>query len=100
MSNPTDERELVAERYQAGYFLSDRPKTYNVKMAVQFGWDAALKSELIKEVREALLANLEKDTGNPDHDWTTCGQPSCVIGRAALAKLDAATKSAGGNDNE
>lgn len=33
-----------------------------------------------------IIANVARGTGDPDHDWTTCAEPSCVMARAALSE--------------
>lgn len=40
------------------------------------------------DLLRALRMVVTRDTGNPDHDWTTCGEPSCIFARAAIAKAE------------
>jgi hypothetical protein len=49
----------------------------------------AEQRERIGILEQALRLALSRETGDPDHDWTTCPQPSCALGRSALGMADA-----------
>lgn len=44
--------------------------------------------ELLTLARTAIVLSASKDTGDPDHDWTTCEQPSCSMARSVVAEID------------
>jgi hypothetical protein len=38
-----------------------------------------------EELKTALIMAVSRTTEDPDHDWNTCNQPSCIMARKALA---------------
>jgi hypothetical protein len=82
------ERESRAEKYATGNHSVSFADTADA-CAFAEGWNAALRhSPMVALLVNALKMNLMKDTINDEHDWQTCNQPSCVIGRKALAAYE------------
>lgn len=48
---------------------------------------AVTERDLLSGIDIALRSALSRETGDPEHDYTTCQQPTCVMGRAALARI-------------
>lgn len=46
----------------------------------------------VSKLKEILLMVVSRDSTDPEHNWLTCGEPSCILAREALREVNKETK--------